>query len=303
MLNACGTQADVVQMSALAIGDAAPAFTLANARGGELALDLTQGPTLLSFIWPGTANDEAAQASRSQVVFIKSMAEQYTDQGLQVLLVASATQSQPAIGDAHALLNFSYDWNLDQVPLLIDDGTVARSYGVRELPTTLLIDEAGRVAQRWEGYAGAAQLALAIQAELAAPAANSCAESAAQTPFAGFGPARQLSDQIWLVDGGQPWQAGSAQPTTWIVFSDVATPTLTVSVHEGVGPALPLFNQALVPLDLEVVPPAASLRPFQLTIPMTLQATGCATIQATVFAGTQPIDQGTAIIPIRATDQ
>jgi peroxiredoxin len=305
LLPACAANEPPPPAPALAIGAPAPALTLGAVRGEAEPLVQLNELTLLGFISPGAATSDSAQASRSQIVFLKSMAEQYTDQGLRVVIVASATPAQPARLTESELLNFSYDWALDAIPLLVDsdEAEAARAYGVGQLPTTFLIGPDGLVVQRWDGYASAAQLALAIQDQLAEDGNTSmCRETPVQTPFVGYSPARQLAPQIWLVDGGQPWVAERPHPTTWIVFSAAAAPTLAVAVQVGAGPMLPLFSlplEAVDPAAATMLPsPAPNLRPFQLTVPTTIVTAGCATLQASITEETRTLDQGMAILSI-----
>jgi peroxiredoxin len=61
-----------------------------------------------------------------------------------------------------------YDWNLGAVQLLRDDALKAsRLYGIQQLPTTFLIDAAGVVRQRWDGFVSSSQAASALQALVA----------------------------------------------------------------------------------------------------------------------------------------
>jgi hypothetical protein len=88
------------------------------------------------------------------------------------------------------------------------------------------------IQQRWDGFASASQLALSIEALVGAPAhrpadtAESPATSSTACPdetppqaeFAGVGLARPLSEEIWVVDGGQSWGSGAAFPLQWILL-------------------------------------------------------------------------------------
>ena len=154
-------------------GSSAPDFELQAIRGSTYRLsDLTGQVVLLSFInTQAEATSTTADPSRAQIVFLKSMQEQYGTKGLVVIIIDAArivTGSHPG---ADQLINFTYDWQLDRV-LVLDDpnSTAARSYTVTSTPTTFLIDAEGIVQQRWDGFASASELALSIEALVGAPA-------------------------------------------------------------------------------------------------------------------------------------
>jgi peroxiredoxin len=144
----------------------APYFDLPAALGGRLSLaDLRGHPVLLSFIDAADSlSADGKNLSHSQVVFLKSLLDQYAAKGLQVVFVAANRLS----GD---LLNTSYNWKLDGAPLLVDDstGSVARSYQVSQAPATLLIGADGRILQRWDTLAASFQLAASLQAVYSIP--------------------------------------------------------------------------------------------------------------------------------------
>ena len=216
-------------------GASAPDFTLKAIRGGSYHLaDLSGQGVLLAFInTQANATSATADPSRAQIVFLKSMQEQYGPKGLVVLIVDAArivTGEQPS---QDQLINFTYDWQLENIPVLDDaNGSVARSYGVESTPVTFLIGADGIIQQRWDGFASASQLALSIEALVGAPAhrpadtAESPATSSAACPdetspqakFAGVGLARPLSEEVWVVDGGQSWWSGAAFPMQWILL-------------------------------------------------------------------------------------
>jgi hypothetical protein len=113
---------------------------------------------LLSFIDIRDAlSADGKNLSHSQVVFLKSLYEQYAATGLQVVLVAASQFP----GD---LLNMTYNWRLDALPLLVDDtaGSVARLYGIGQAPATLLIGADGRILQRWDTLALPFQLGASL---------------------------------------------------------------------------------------------------------------------------------------------
>jgi peroxiredoxin len=136
----------------LDVGTTAPDFALPEVDAATWAFSgQSSGLVLLSFLDTSYDTDNP---SKSQVVFLRSMAKQYP----HVRIAAIST------ADASSLLNLTYDWQMrDTVPLLIDNGgTVTAQYGVRQLPTTYLIRD-GRIVQRWDGVALTGLLAIAIE--------------------------------------------------------------------------------------------------------------------------------------------
>jgi len=127
-------------------------------------------PLLLAFLQ--TVPDTSDTPSRSQVVFLSSMAQQYGPRGLRVAVVdasALVLASQPS---HDALRNASYDWQL-QFPLLIDqDAQLARKLGIEEVPTTYLISAQGHILHQWRGLTRPAVLALSIEKSLGGPLAQ-----------------------------------------------------------------------------------------------------------------------------------
>jgi hypothetical protein len=145
-----------------------PDLTLPDVRGGAFHLRaLPAQPLLLAFL--ETVPDTADTASRNQVVFLASMAQQYGPRGLRVAIVDASILvfgSQPS---HDAVLNASYDWHL-RFPLLLDqNGRLARQLGVKEVPTTFLIAIDGTIAQRWQGRTRPAILAQGIERLLGGP--------------------------------------------------------------------------------------------------------------------------------------
>lgn len=153
-------------------GSSAPDFDLQAVRGGSYQLaDISGQVILLSFInTQAEASSVTSDPSRAQIVFLKSMQEQYGAQGLIVLIVDAtriATGSDPG---KDRLINFTYDWQLDYVPVLDDpESMTAKSYTVMSTPTTFLIGADQIIEQRWDGFASASQLALSIEALVGAP--------------------------------------------------------------------------------------------------------------------------------------
>jgi hypothetical protein len=141
----------------------APPFVREAVRGGTHRLEDHRGRwLLLAFLAFGDREDPSSRDSRSQVVFLTSAVEQLRGDGLAVLSVAlEPSGSGKAIRER--LLNRSYDWNLEDIPLLHDPGAeMAHAYAVERAPTLVLISPEGRVVQRWEGFVPPADLQLTL---------------------------------------------------------------------------------------------------------------------------------------------
>ena len=137
----------------------APALAGPSVRGGDVNLARLRGHVVLLSFLDLRADTSQNEESRSQVVFLRSMRTQHTRFGLRIILVDTARQSR------NELVNDTYDWNLDPaIAVLADDGTLTRRFGVHRAPTTFLIGRNGVVRRRWDGFAAAAQLDLAIRA-------------------------------------------------------------------------------------------------------------------------------------------
>jgi peroxiredoxin len=143
-------------------------LTLPDVRGGTFHLRaLTAQPLLLAFLQ--TVPDTVDTPSRSQVVFLASMAQQYGPRGLRVAIVDASLLTAGSPPSHDAVLNASYDWHL-KFPLLLDEnGQLARQLGVKELPTMFLIAADGSIVQRWQGLTRPAILAQGIEKLLGGP--------------------------------------------------------------------------------------------------------------------------------------
>jgi hypothetical protein len=130
-------------------------------RGGKVDLERLRGHTVLvSFV-----NTRAEGGpSRAQVVFLRSMETQHARFGLRVIIVDAAEIAGAGRPSRNELINFTYDSHLGPaIAVFADDGSNARRFRVRRAPTTFLIDEDGVLRRRWNRFAGAADLDLAIR--------------------------------------------------------------------------------------------------------------------------------------------
>jgi hypothetical protein len=145
-----------------------PDVTLIDVRGGAFHLrSLPAQPLLLAFLQ--TVPDTADTPSRSQVVFLASMAQQYGPRGLRVAIVDASDLTLASQPSHDAVLNSSYDWHLN-FPLLFDQkGQLARALQVKEVPTTFLVAIDGTIVQRWQGLTRPAVLAQGIERLLGGP--------------------------------------------------------------------------------------------------------------------------------------
>jgi peroxiredoxin len=148
--------------------DATSDFTLPQVRGGTFRLySQPAQPVLLAFLQ--TVPDTADTPSRSQVVFLSSMVQQYGPRGLRVVVIDASALVNHRQPDHTALVNASYDWQMN-FPLVEDaDNKIAQRFSVREIPTLVLLAPDGRICQRWQGSTGPAQLAQGIERLLGGP--------------------------------------------------------------------------------------------------------------------------------------
>ncbi len=147
---------------------AEPDFTLPKVRGGVFHLHThPPRPVLLAFLQ--TVPDTAETLSRSQAVFLLSMARQYGPRGLRVAVIDASALANHRPPEHDALVNASYDWQLS-FPLLEDaDSHIARRFGVNQIPTMILLAPDGRISRRWQGLTRPAILAQGIEKLLGGP--------------------------------------------------------------------------------------------------------------------------------------
>lgn len=149
------------------IGVGALAPKLAWLRG--ISTDIAVKAVLLSFISiQADPSLRTSDASRAQLVSLKSAAIQYASKGLQVVIIDSTELETGRPSNLAASQNFALDWQLGSVVFRVDlpEQSAARAFGVLELPTVFLIDENGMVLERWSGRILPSTLALVVQKAL-----------------------------------------------------------------------------------------------------------------------------------------
>ena len=105
--------------------------------------------------------------NRSQVVFLRSMVEQYRHRGLQAAVAVCVNAAEFDGGFLLRVVNFQHDSGLADLPVFADGlGHTSAAFGVREFPTTFLMDNSLSIEKRWEGVAFPSQLSSAIEAAL-----------------------------------------------------------------------------------------------------------------------------------------
>jgi hypothetical protein len=163
------------------LGDKAIRFALPNVRGGQFQYQPQAHRGLLMAFLQTQPDWSNTNASRRFVPMLMSMNHQYRTSSLDVVIIdatklASPSDTQGAmlaqVVSMDTLLNTSYDWSLS-IPLLADsDGKVARLYEVKQVPTMILVDATGRIAERWTGTQYPGTLAGKIQDLIGGPIAN-----------------------------------------------------------------------------------------------------------------------------------
>jgi peroxiredoxin len=126
------------------VGAAAPDFALPSAQGGNLRLSEYRGQVVVIAFWSSRCSSCAAQLAD-----LSTMQKTYGAAGLVTLAVSVDSD----LARARAFADDLAQSKRSTLPMLLDaDRVVGRSYGVDRLPTTVLIDRAGRVRHLFRDY-------------------------------------------------------------------------------------------------------------------------------------------------------
>jgi cytochrome c biogenesis protein CcmG, thiol:disulfide interchange protein DsbE len=304
------------------IGMKAPDFKLEDVRGNTYSLDQLKGKTvLLSFVnTQADILEEQAKSSRGEVNFIKSIYRQYSSKGFTAVIIDSSYLDTKKSAERNKLINFAYDWELDSIPLLIDKKSygLAHRYEVKELPATILINREGIIDQKWNGLALSSQLALAVENLVGPPEYRIVDDDRKQiiaksddtpsmTKFPGLLPARMLSEEIWLIDGGKLWESGVEYPVKWLVLNGNTDCILVVTVENAeTGEAAVLVGMKRMEAVSEEEEKAllagfenTTAHVYLLDTPIKVDKPGKYIVKASVYKnanGTNPVYSGQATI-------
>lgn len=130
---------------------------LGNAQGSPVLLSLVDNST----------------NSHSQIVFLRSMQQQYGNQGLKFVLLGSPDPN----------------WTVDGIPVASDQTPAAAALGFSR-PMTFLVDSSGRIVHQWPGFVPAQNLDLAIQKLLGLWTFGNYVIPSAHLPLKGILPVR-----------------------------------------------------------------------------------------------------------------
>jgi hypothetical protein len=116
---------------------------------------------LVGFVSPEREVDDA---SRGQVTLLTSAGEQFRASGLQLVVMAESPLP------SQAARNLTYDWNLRDVPLLVDDDRSAlQACGLARFPSMVLINPEKKIVWRNDRAVSPGVLGLALRSALGEP--------------------------------------------------------------------------------------------------------------------------------------
>lgn len=106
----------------------------------QMVLSSYQGKVVLLDFWATWC-----PPCKEEIPHFVKMQGELGAKGFQILGVSLDKDGEKAVGP------FSQKYGINY-PVALDDGTVADQYGVRSIPTTLLIDRQGYVVKRYVGF-------------------------------------------------------------------------------------------------------------------------------------------------------
>ena len=131
-------------------GQAAPDFTLFDLAGNQVTLSALRGQVVLLNFWGTTC-----PACRTEMLQLQQTHENL---GRQIVILALSLDPERAPVEA-----FVATRGITFTVLLDHRAEVAQAYGVRAIPTLVLIDRQGNIRYRHEGYPGTTTLTRELQ--------------------------------------------------------------------------------------------------------------------------------------------
>lgn len=129
---------------------ALPDFSLSTLDGSEVEGASLEGEVAVLNFWASWC-----PPCRSEAPILAAVAADTTDEGVQFLGVLHQDRPAPA-------LEFADQYGL-HFPTVVDDGSLARSLGVRSIPTTFVVSADGRILARHFGPISEARLRVLIE--------------------------------------------------------------------------------------------------------------------------------------------
>ncbi len=133
MLGACS------QGSAIEIGRSAPDFSLTDINGETVSFSDFNGKVVILDFFAGWC-----PPCRQEIPDFIELEKSYGDKGFAMIGVALTRASDAKEFAGKMGINY---------PVLVDDGKVSEAYGpIRSIPTTFVIDKAGKIVKMYIGY-------------------------------------------------------------------------------------------------------------------------------------------------------
>jgi peroxiredoxin len=165
MASPAGTGQQPVQapLTAPATRQAAPPFRLRDSSGHTVALSDFSGRTVVLNIWATECG-----GCRAELPTFVELHQAYRDQGLRVVGVSMDVMYEDLKSPSEAwarVTPFARTHGMAYT-ILVDDGSVEKSYKVTAMPATYLIDKHGRIAATYVGIVDSADINANVKALL-----------------------------------------------------------------------------------------------------------------------------------------
>lgn len=128
--------------NSVAYGDKAPDFTLSDISGGQVSLSSLRGKVVMLEFWATWC-----PPCKEAVPELKAIHERYKERGFVLLGVSvdKGADSKTAVSAYVKSHSITY-------PVLFDDNNTNGTYSVTSIPTSFIIDKAGRIVNKRLGF-------------------------------------------------------------------------------------------------------------------------------------------------------